>query len=267
MRGGLPMYDLPELRAATDLWWAGLASHVAAAGGGELPRLPERPESVEDLWLAPDLGLAQTCGYPLTHALAGRVRYVATPCYGAPGCRGASYSSAILVRDQGLARDLPSLRGCRAAINDWNSQSGMSALRHAVAPLARNEAFFAAVVETGSHRASLAALRQRQADVAAVDCVTLELLRQVAPRELEGLRRLDWTLPAPGLPLITRAGATEEQLAALRAGLAAAFQDPALSQARSALLLMGFEVLPEEAYGVLVQAEKAAAKAGYPVLR
>ena len=258
--GGLPMYALPELEATNAAWWRGLGRHLKAAGAPVLPEQPEHPARLESLWLSPRLVLAQTCGYPLTHGLAGKVRYVATFCYGAPGCHGASYCSLVLVRREDPALDLADLRGRRAAINSWDSHSGMNALRQMVAPLAREERFFRSILVSGSHRDSLAEIRNGGADVAAVDCVTFALLQQEVPEETAGLRVLARTASAPGLPLITRLEATDQEVAALRRGLVAAVADATLEPLRSRLLVTALEVLPEDAYGQILEAEAAASE-------
>ncbi|NIR61538.1 MAG: hypothetical protein GWO02_19625, partial [Gammaproteobacteria bacterium] len=51
----------------------------------------------EEIWRSTELLLSQTCGYPLTHALAGVVELVATPAYAAQGCRGPEYASLLIV--------------------------------------------------------------------------------------------------------------------------------------------------------------------------
>lgn len=276
LQGGLPMYALPELAPTTAAWWRALARHLKRAGVASLPEkgVPEEgvPEAtgssadLEGLWLSPRLLLAQTCGYPLTHGLAGRVRYLATLCYGAPGCRGAVYRSLIVVRAKDPAGSLADLRGRRAAINGWDSHSGMNALRHAVAPLAKEGRFFREVLVSGSHRNSLAKLCEGEADVAAVDCVTFALLQQEAPAEVLSLRTLAVSAAAPGLPLITRSNAPKEEVAALRRGLTAAFADPELEPLRRRLLLTGVEVLSEDAYGRILDMEQEAAAEGYAAL-
>src|SRR3546814_3772619 len=78
------------------------------------------------LWTAPDLLFSQTCGYPLTHALAGRVTLVATPIYDCPGCDGGRYRSEILVRADDAAGQPADLKGRRAAVNAAESKSGRS---------------------------------------------------------------------------------------------------------------------------------------------
>ncbi len=42
----LPMYDLPEIAAATDAFWTGLRSHFAAAGVTGLPVTRTRPDEL-----------------------------------------------------------------------------------------------------------------------------------------------------------------------------------------------------------------------------
>ena len=93
----LPMYDLPEVSAATDGWWQGLAAAFARAGVEEVPERLVRGVGLPDHWLAPDLLFSQTCGYPLTDALSGRVGLLATPCYAAEGTAGPDYCSVIVV--------------------------------------------------------------------------------------------------------------------------------------------------------------------------
>jgi len=260
------MYDLPAVRPATDAWWAGLARAVSAAGIDGVPQALERRLASDKVWRRPDLVISQTCGYPLTHALAGQVRLVATPVYDVEGCDGPTYRSAFLVRDSDPAGALADLRGRRVAVNARDSQSGYNCLRYALAPLAQRGPLFAEVVVTGDHGASLAALRARRADLAAVDAVTLALTAGCEPAAVAGLRVLAWSAPAPALPYITRGDVGEGELAALREALSQAAADPDLAAARSALFLTGFEILPVAAYDVIGEMERTAIALGYPVI-
>ena len=174
----LQMYDLPEVRAATDDWWTGLARALRRAGLSEVPTRLTRDGSPEGPWRDPVFLLGQTCGYPLMHGLAVVVQVVATPAYDAPGCEGPQYRSVFLVREDEVARSLAELRGRIAAVNSPQSQSGYSALRSAVAPLARDGGFFSQVIETGGHVQSARAVAEGRADLAALDCVTYALLAQ-----------------------------------------------------------------------------------------
>jgi len=262
----LDMYAPAPLRPAVDGFWAGLAKAMRAAGLSEVPHSLTWDADAAALWLSPDLLLAQTCGYPLTHALKGRVRLVATPCYDCPDSEGADYRSLILVRSDDRIETLADLAGRRAAANGPDSQSGFSAFRHSIAPLARGRRFFSDVVWSGAHAASIDLLRDRAVDVCSVDCVTYHLLRHCQPERLAGLRILARSAPAPGLPYITAGLADDDTLARLRQALFAAFADADLAAARDALLLKGVEVLALSAYDRIVEMERAAQDLGYPAL-
>jgi ABC-type phosphate/phosphonate transport system substrate-binding protein len=264
-RASLPMYDLPAVRAATDAWWQGLAGHLRTAGVAGVPdRLAREPAPQST---APDLLLSQTCGYPLTHALAGEVEPLCTPVYGAPGCRGPRYVSALVVRADSPATELADLRGGVCAFNNPASQSGYNVLRRMVAPLAGGAAFFDRTVATGGHAASVAAVGAGEADLCAVDSVTHALLGRHAPTALAGTRVLGHSLEAPGLPVVTGPAITENERARIQAGVQAAVADPGLAETRAALLLEGVEAVPLSAYDEIVVMEEEAAALGYPELR
>jgi ABC-type phosphate/phosphonate transport system substrate-binding protein len=257
------MYDLAELRPATDAWWAGLAGHLRAQGLADVPDTLTRGDDPHDAWLSPGLLLGQTCGYPLTHALAGRVRYVATPGYAAPGCDGPHYRSAVIVGADSGAGDLAALRGAVCAVNATDSHSGYNVLRRMVADVANGAPFFSDVLVTGGHRASVAAVAAGKADVAAVDCVTLALLERVAPVERNGVRILAWSPPALGLPTITAGGTDDDTVAALRRALRDAVADESLREVREALGLSDIAMLDDNAYAVIPEMENKARSLGY----
>jgi ABC-type phosphate/phosphonate transport system substrate-binding protein len=262
----LPMYDLPELAAATADWWRGLRRHMTTAGIEGLPAELTRPGDPHAHWLEPDLIFSQTCGYPLTHELKGKVRLLATPHYAAAGCEGATYVSQTVVRADDPATSIADLKGRRAAYNDRQSQSGYNVLRHLVAPFANGKPFFGAALESGAHRRSLAMVRDGAADVATIDCVSLALIGQVAPNEVRGIRVLCQTARAPSLPYITALETSPEQLARLRQGLSTACADPALAATRTELLIAGCEVLPLASYDEILVIERAAQATDYPEL-
>jgi ABC-type phosphate/phosphonate transport system substrate-binding protein len=262
----LPMYDLPELRTFTDAWWAGLARALAAAGIPDVPPLLDRGDDYTGVWRRPDLLLSQTCGYPLMRSLGGQARLVATPCYAAPGCEGPNYCSFAVVGRDSPFHGLESLRGARCAVNSPDSQSGYNALRALVAPLARAGRFFGSVTVSGGHGMSLERVATGEADVAAIDCVTFGLLSRYRSLAVEGVRVLCRTPSAPNLPFITRHSADDDTVARIHDGLRRAFADPNLAEARDALLLSGFAVLPLTAYDRILEIENAAIEQGYAAI-
>jgi ABC-type phosphate/phosphonate transport system substrate-binding protein len=260
MIASLGMYDARWLHGANDALWQALAAQLDMAG---VPTRLTRDRPPDAIWTDPDLLLAQTCGYPLTARLADRVALVATPCYRAKGCEGAWHRSALVVRLADPAETLADLAGRRAAMNARDSNTGMNLLRAAVAPLATGRRFFGSVVETGAHARSVLAVIAGQADIAAVDAVTLALLRDRYPGLNRRLRVLGWTAQSPGLPLIT---AKPALVAPLRRALSAVLADPALAPVRAALRLDGIALIDRRAYAAVPALEQAARDAGYPEL-
>ena len=260
----LAMYDAPAaVAAANDALWAGLRDRLRAAGLAGVPEQLDRTRGYAAPWLDPRLLLAQTCGFPYVRHLRGRVRLVATPVYGFPGGTGAERRSVVVVAADAPFAGVADLHGTRAAINDPGSNSGANLLAALVAPLAREGRFFSSVTVTGGHRESLAAVAAGRADVAAIDSVTFGLLVWHAPEEVTGVRVLAETPGGPGLPLITRGDASDEEVAVLRGALGDVVADPGLAEARETLGLVGFEVLGDAAYDVLARYADEAAARGY----
>ena len=268
MIASLPMYDLEPLREATDTWWRAVAAALRRHGFEDAPDALDRGEAGDrfDHWASPRLLLSQICGYPLTHDFAGKVRLVAIPFYAAPHCEGADYRSLAVVKEGGSARSLEDLRGGRAAVNGFDSQSGFNALRAAVAPLARDGRFFGEIVETGRHVRSMRMVADGAADVCAVDCVTHALLSDTMPDALAGTRVLTVTARAPNQPYVTHAARSDAEVRAMRMALLEAAEDPRAATARARLRLVGFTLLPREVYRRIDAMERQAAELGYPEL-
>jgi ABC-type phosphate/phosphonate transport system substrate-binding protein len=263
----LPMYDFPALQDAHDRLWRRLRGHLAEFEVDDAPLHLTRGMPHEEVWAHPRLLLGQACEYPIAKFFADRVRVVATPRYTATGCVGATYRSAILVRANDPARSLEDLRGRRCVINEWTSNSGMNLLRSAIAAIAGGARFFESVVASGSHRDSVHAVASGQADVAAVDCVTLAHLRKFEAASVAALRVLGWTPATPSLPLVTSATNDDGIVRALRAALGALEAQSVMSELRETLYLDGFELQPAEGFKQVLELERAARDAGYPELR
>jgi ABC-type phosphate/phosphonate transport system substrate-binding protein len=263
MKAGLPMYDPPELRPLVDAWWGGLARAFRQAGIDDVPDRLDRNIAFDALWGASDLLFAQACGYPMLGKWAGRLEYVATPRYAAPGCDGVRYCSWIVVAADSPAQCIEDLRGARCSINGRVSHSGYNALRALVAPLACNGHFFGSVTVSGSHFDSLLQIQRDEADTAAIDCVSHALFARCRPDVVASSRIIGRTVNAPGLPYVTRCPAESDLIRRMRAALDSAFTDPGLAPIRDALLIAGLEVIHVDAYHCMVDMEKDALSRGY----
>lgn len=238
----LPMYDWPELRPFTDDFWAGFSHHAGLHGA-----LVHEPLH-DTLWHNRDLQFSQTCGYPFTHEFKGLLRYVATPHYACMGCEGANYSSFVFARE---AKPLAQFAGAKPAINALDSMSGNLALKLCFKEFLGGREFFQPQLITGGHLNSLKAVREGKADICAIDAVCVALARKYRPQDLDGLIEISRTPTVPALPYVTRAG----NVAHLREALRKTFQDPRIQQARQALFLEGFSILPANAYDIIPQLE------------
>ncbi len=243
------MYDWPEVREATDAWWAGIARHL-----GVFFALTRGPDHTA-LWRYPDLLFSQTCGYPFTHEFRGDLKLVATPHYGVDGCDGPRYRSMVFAREK---KPLEAFRGGIAAVNSPDSMSGRLALQLVFAPLAKAGAFFASTMLSGGHVNSLRAVREGRADICATDAVCVALARRYRPDYLDGLVEIARSPLVPSLPFVTVSG----DVIKLRAALAEAFADPGLREARDRLFLTGLSALDTSAYDCITELESAMQNAG-----
>jgi len=260
----LPMY-LSNRQALLSLWTV-LKTRLLQAGLVGVPNNLDWPQDYLGHWRAPQLLLSQACGYPLTHSLIGAVQLVGAFSYDAKGCDGIFCRSQLIARDQHAARGLADFRGMRAAFNSDDSQSGYNALRAAVAPLAQQGRFFAEVIASGGHAASVAAVQQGRADLAAIDCVTWAGLQRNTPQAVAGLCTIGQTPAYPGLPLVTGRSSSASEVLALQTALAALLRDPAAADPLAALGITGFQTLHVETYQVCVDMRLQAQALGYPEL-
>ncbi|RON06486.1 phosphate ABC transporter substrate-binding protein [Pseudomonas brassicacearum] len=256
----LLMYVAPEpIRLANERWLERIVERLGAT------RLSAEDLSLRELWLAPQLLLTQTCGYPLMTALRGQVRVIGRPRYELPDSSAGSHCSVLLTRADEPRRTLPALLGCRAVINGEDSNSGMNLLRHRIAPLQRNGQFFSSVEVSGSHRESLCWLRDGRADLAAIDSVTFAYLARHAPQEVEGLQVVARSAFSPTLPYIGVASLTDAQVEHLREVM-----NQALSELPDVAETQGLnEVLPatESDYQIILDYQQEAEELGFGRLR
>ena len=246
------MYDLPEVRHATDALWRRMVQHLKREGISNVSQQLVHDRHLNDLWSDKNLLFSQCCGYDIVHRYRNRLQVLGTPWFDAPGCCKGNYASIVVVPEDSSYENVIDMLGSEVVINGPESHSGMNALFALVEPHSRDGKFFSEVIISGSHAESLATVRQGHADVAAVDCVTYELLSRYRPAVIDGTRALGWTYDAPAPPYVTCANIDVETVSHMQNALVATFNDPSLSDTLEMLLINKVEVSSTETYQYIV---------------
>jgi ABC-type phosphate/phosphonate transport system substrate-binding protein len=243
----LPMYDWPEVHAAHQSLWSAIAERLRAFGIAA-PSSLDRSRSFDSVWRDAGLVLSQTCGFPFSTRLRGLVRLVGTPAYDVAGCDGAYYSSMIVTRTREPAESLADFKGKRFAYNAADSLSGYLVLRASMKE-AHIDPDTATWIETGAHRASVRAVAEQRADVAAIDAVCWALALRHEQDAASRLKVIGKTSMRPGLPFITALERSDQDIRMIQTALKEAIADKATQAARQALHITGLGLLNEFDYG------------------
>jgi phosphonate transport system substrate-binding protein len=242
---------VPALRVATFLAprLEGLYRDTAQVAGRALGRDAELvlDARLEDL-AGGALDAAFLCGLPyveLRERAGACLEALAAPVpAGARYGGSASYFSDVVVRAGDPAQGFDDIRGRAWAFNEERSHSGHGVV---LATLARRSAppgFFASVLRTGSHEASLAAVRSGEAGAAAIDSHLLDLLFEDDPELGRAVRVIESLGPSPSQPLAAGPGLGAGERRAIRdavsslegwAGVDDAHYEPLRAMRRDAL--------------------------------
>ncbi len=252
----LPWYDIAEIRDANDSLWQALSEKLRAKGVKGVPDSLDRRNPHETQWKSSALLMSQACGYDVAVTHAHWLRVIATPCYCVPECEGGRYWSHVLVRENDPAQSLADLCGRRFVINSRASHSGTHALLALIEAYSGDEPFFSSTQVSGSHEKSIELVRSGGADVAAIDCVTHELLRRHRPESLSGTRTLARTAAAPAPPYVASNELPEDVFETVRSALLALGESEQLRRAAARVLIEDIVVLPEDGYAAMGTTER-----------
>ena len=225
MTAAFPWYDLPSVRWANDILWK------ATGLGGELDR--DTPPDAQ--WRSEDLVVSQACGLDLFLADAP-IEPVLAPVFELDCGEGRYYSYLV------------GSRAGVAAVNARSSRSGWSALLTLCRP--------SSVLLTGSHAASLSALRAGSADLACIDAVTWHILKRDTPASVAGVPVIERSGVAPAPPFVVRKAGPRDVVARR---IAAAMRAPETRLARRALLLRDVVPVTFEDYAPVLAEYRAVA--------
>ena len=240
----LPMYDFAALRDAHAQLWAAIVFELKTAGVSAPAHLTPA-DDVHELWHDPALFFSQSCGWPLVTELDGRVSTIGTFAYDIASGGDGYYRSVIVAT---VPASLAALTDSVAAVNNFSSLSGWICLRAALG----GDEHSRQIVLTGSHVASLVALRSGRAMVAAIDAVTYALLARDQPALLDGLVVVGSGPRVPCLPIIGPRTWDRERVGVVRAALGAAVMRPELAAVRARLLIQRFVPLDAADYAPLL---------------
>lgn len=245
----LPMYAVnpPDV----DALWSGLRELMLEEGINEKHLDLSWPDDLIQHWQQPKLLLSQTCGYPLVTQLKN-AQPLGCFHYAAPGCEGVGYCSFLVTRQKDMGAALADFRQRVVVCNSEDSQSGFNSLRKMVEPLRENRNFFRKIIFSGSHRQSLLAIQQGEADIAAIDCVTFALLKKFQPQALAHLKVIGETPLTPGLPLITGADTSPSQISGLKKALKRLVSEPRYQSLCRPALITGFSEISRQHYDVIL---------------
>jgi ABC-type phosphate/phosphonate transport system substrate-binding protein len=267
----LSMYALPEMAAANAAFWAAVRQALRQDGFTDIPETIVPPTLELPTEIATGTLLSHMCGYPLLTLYPRQYELLAAPLHDLPGCAldpsgTPTHRSFIVVATDSPFHGLEDLRGARFTMNGWHSNSGMNLPRHLLARRSIEGRFFGSVAVSGAHVASMAAVAEGSADVAAIDCVTFGLVARYRPRDIARLRIIAETAASPAIPFITSAHTAPPLIEALRRVLTGADHRGALQKAMAGLSIRDIRPVRAEAYAAVAAFEEEAAAVGYSTL-
>ena len=258
------MYSFtPELQQA---WRSLFEIYLESRDNGDSP-VSLNFEADQQLLYAPGLVFGHTCGYPLMTRLKDDLGPFCVPIFKVPGSEGRFYSSRFIARADSAIESVEASRGGVAAINGYDSNSGMNVLRYAVSQLDHGDRFFSDIAISGGHLYSLQAVARGNADIAAIDCVSYQLIQDSHPELTKQVRTIGFSVKTCGLPFVMSHSDLETtDCDAIVKKLNQALKSSP-QHVRSRLHLTGFEPVDLDDYLEIIDLETRAASRGYAQLR
>jgi ABC-type phosphate/phosphonate transport system substrate-binding protein len=231
----LPMYDLPEVRAATSEVLNAIASGLTNAGwpvDGVFGEFADHPALISH-WRQPNLALSQSCGLPYVEELGGWVQIVGTFQWRGVSDERGGYRSVVVVRNDD-PRSILDLQDATPVVNNPESLSGWCSLGATLSDAGYQPDDLRPYLVTGSHVGSIAAVASGVGDFAAIDAATFRLLERYRSKALANIRVVGVGPRIPATPLVTCSAAalTIEQI---QTAVAAAIDGSDMSGVRDAL--------------------------------
>ncbi len=238
------MYDWPEIRAETDLYWDALRDSFADFGFDRPDEL-FRGDDETSWWDSSSLFFSQTCGYPFSKFPKGQAALLGTPHFNVGGWSGPYYASAILISKEFSYSDITATKEALFAYNGPNSLSGVKCLTPMIGDAL---SWFDRTVLSGAHRSSATMVATGDADICAVDAYCWYLFQTFEPELSNALKVLEWSPQQPALPYITTGNVGDEDLENMRIALRRGIDKARLIPELELLKLSGSSVLESDVY-------------------
>jgi ABC-type phosphate/phosphonate transport system substrate-binding protein len=254
---------------AVEALWRTLLDEVARDAGVALSYVPyPAPQPLEELWARADLGAVFMCGYPIALGLAPVIP-IAAPIPRAGWAAGrALYRTDLIVRQDAPYRTLEDTFGGRAGWTVAHSHSGFNAFRHHLLQFrtpGRPALYGEMHGNLVTARNVLDSVREGRIDVGPLDAYWHMLLARHAPPLSAGVRVLTSTALAPMPAFVAAAGTPAELTARLQAAFVAAAGKDWFAPLGEQLLIEGFAPVAPQTFEVLLERDRAATAAGFPL--
>jgi ABC-type phosphate/phosphonate transport system substrate-binding protein len=258
------MYSVSPSAAAA---WRALLARVIEESGVAMDIIDHAyPATLNDLWARSDLGCALMCGWPFVREGSVKTLLAApVPAAAWAGGQPVYRSDFIVARDASFAR-LEDTFGHRFAFNTEESHSGYNAPRAHLAKFAAHAPLFRELVgPLVTYQRVVAALADGAAEVAAIDSLSLEMIRRHAPELAAKVRVIDATATSP-IPAFVASGLGVEEAARVRAALLRLNASESGRRLLSDVCLTGFVEVDPERYQATQEMTKAAIAQKYPMI-
>jgi phosphonate transport system substrate-binding protein len=171
------------------------------------------------------------------------------PVFDDPRAEGKPlYHADVVVRADHAAQTFDDLRGCRVGYNDAVSLSGRLALLIHLAKMGEDLSYFSEAIGTGSHDASLTALRDGLIDTATIDATTLRLRRNAGDPLATKVRVIEGLGPHPIQPIVVRSTLPEDRVEHARRTLRALSGSASGRAALAPFSCLGFAPVTDDSY-------------------
>jgi len=238
----LAMYPFVHLQPAYDKLWDAVGQQLPF----EVPTLNwDVPPDVA--CRRDDLLVGQTCGWPLITELAPSVHVLGTFDFDVDGAFDGTYRSVLVSSDEGPLSDILARRELTIAANSPDSLSGWISM---LVVAASSDVELHEVEWTGSHAASVEAVRQGRADLASIDAVSWVHIDDSALSVVGHGPRV------PCLPLVASGSVDADVVDQLRRAFGAVVSDPTMADVCATLRIRGFvarQLADYEGLSVLAQ--------------